>query len=170
MGQNIYDQTIPQFTKMLKNLDHILGKAAAYAETKKFDVNNFTTSRLAPDMLPFTKQIQIASDSAKALVQLAGREVPVFEDNEKTWPELQTRVRKTIALLESLKPEEFKNALEVKVSPKWAGGKWLHSQEYVNEVAIPNLYFHIATAYALLRSAGVDLGKADYLGAVNYKN
>jgi hypothetical protein len=157
-----------QFKKMLGSLEVCMTKAAAYADTKKFDVNVLTNYRLAPDMFNFTKQVQSTCDTAKfCAAYLSGQTAPKHEDTETTWTELQARVRKALTYLESFKDDDFANASSVKVKPGWAKGKWLHADEYLNEVAIPNFYFHLMTSYAILRHAGVDIGKMDYLGQVD---
>lgn len=167
----MYAQTIAQFRKMLVNLDAILTKAETYAETKKFDVNVLATARLAPDMMPMTKQIQSCCDAAKfSAAYLTGKTPPSHEDNETTWPELHERLKKVINYLEGFREEDFKNAATIKVSPKWAKGAWLPGEEYLAEVGVPNFYFHVNIAYAILREAGVDIGKMDYLGKVDMRN
>jgi hypothetical protein len=163
----MYAHAISQFKKMLKNLDHCMTKASAFADQKKFDVNVLASYRLAPDMFPFTRQIQSACDSAKfGAAYLAGQTPPKHEDNETTWKELHERIAKVMSYLDTLKPGDFANAGDVKVKPAWAKGKWLPAEEYLLEVATPNFYFHVMAAYAILRHAGVDIGKMDYLGSV----
>jgi hypothetical protein len=126
--------------------------------------------RLAPDMFPFTKQIQSACDVAKfAAAYLSEKTPPVHEDVEQTWPQLRERIAKVVNYLEGFKESDFTGAATVKVSPKWAKGASLPGAEYLNAVAVPNFYFHLMAAYALIRHAGVDIGKMDYLGAVNFK-
>jgi hypothetical protein len=162
---------IAQFGKMLKNLDQCMTKASAFADAKKFDVNLLANYRLAPDMFPFAKQIQSTCDAAKfCAAYLSGQTAPKHEDNEVTWTELHERVRKVVAYLEGFKDSDFANAGAVKVTPAWAKGKWLLADDYLNQVAIPNFYFHLMAAYAILRHAGVDVGKMDYLGSVNMRD
>jgi hypothetical protein len=162
--------TLNQLRRMLINLDGILGKAEKYAESKKFDVNVLTTWRVAPDMFPFTRQIQSTCDAAKfCAAYLSETAPPVHEDKETTWSELRQRVQKVIQYLEGFKESDFKNAANVKVSPRWAKGQSIGGEDYFYQVAIPNFYFHLTTAYALLRGAGVDIGKMDYLGNINLK-
>ncbi len=166
----MYHQTVTEFKKMLTNLDGLMVKAAAHADHRKFDVNNYVGMRLAPDMYPLVKQIQSVCDSAKFCASyLSGKQAPKHEDNETTWTELRARIKKATTCLDEMKPEDFKNAATMKVSPKWAQGEWLPGEEYVTEVAIPNFYFHMAMAYAILRHAGVDIGKMDYMGKVNFR-
>jgi uncharacterized protein len=160
-----------QFKKMLHNLEGILAKAAAHADAKKFDVNVLTHYRLAPDMFPLAKQIQSACDAAKfAAAYLTEQTAPKHEDTETTWNELVARVQKVTTYLESFKESDFANMKNVKVKPNWAKGKWLPGDEYLHEVSVPNFYFHLMAAYAILRHAGVDIGKMDYLGKVNMRD
>lgn len=166
----LYDITVPAFTKMLRNLQGILDKGAAYADAKKFDTSVYLSSRLAPDQFAFTRQIQIACDTAKkAVSQLTGKDAPVHADDEKTWGEVKARIDSTLAYLESFKPADFAGAEERKVSqPRWEG-QWLTGKEFALEHALPNFYFHVTTAYAILRHNGADVGKRDYLGKMPYK-
>jgi hypothetical protein len=164
-------QPIFQFKKMLLNLDSCMVKAAAYSDHKKFDVNVLASYRLAPDMYSFTKQIQAACDAAKfCAAYLAGQTAPKHEDNETTWAELRERIRKAVTYLDSFKESDFAQADSVQVKPSWAKGAWIPANNYLNEVAIPNFYFHLMAAYAILRHAGVDIGKMDYLGHVDMKS
>ncbi len=164
----MYFETVQQFTKMLKNLSGLLDKAILHAEARKFDPNNYLTARLAPDMFPLLRQVQIVCDNAKgAAFRLAGHDVPKQEDTEKTLSELKDRIHKTVALVESLKPEHFAGAAERRVTLPWMEGKYLLGKDYLVEFAIPNFYFHMTTAYDLLRQSGVELGKRDFLGAVS---
>jgi hypothetical protein len=163
-------QPIFQFKKMLQNLDQCLVKTAAFADRKKFDVNTIAQYRLAPDMYTFTQQIQSACDAAKfCAAYLSGQTPPKHEDNEKTWTELRERIKKVVTYLDGFKPEDFAKADAVKVKPGWAEGKWLHSEEYLQELAIPNFYFHTMAAYAIMRHIGVDIGKQDYMGNLDLK-
>jgi uncharacterized protein len=157
-----------QFVKSLRNLDTILGKAVHYAEARKFPLDNIVTQRLAPDMLPFTKQIQIACDIAKgAAAQLSGTPVPKFEDNEKTIAELRERIAKTIGFIEGIKLEEYSKTNAKSPVKMNQPGKGMHAEEFLVQRALPNFYFHVAMTYALLRQGGVDIGKQDYLGTQN---
>lgn len=167
----IYDVTVVQFTKMLKNLSAILDKGTQYAEAKKFDVDVLMNSRLAPDQFNLIRQIQIACDTAKlGASRLTGKEAPVHEDKEKTLPELKARIDDVITYLGTFKPEDFNGAMERKVSqPRWEG-KYLTGHDYVIHHMLPNLYFHITTAYSILRHNGVDVGKKDYLGELPFKH
>lgn len=166
----LYDITVPQFTKMLKNLHFILDKGAYFAESKKIDMEILLNSRLAPDQFNLIRQVQIACDTAKlGAARLAGIEAPVHEDKEKTLPELKARIEDVIKFLGTLKAEDFQGASERKISqPRWEG-KYLTGEEYAIQHAIPNIYFHITTAYSILRHNGVDVGKKDYLGEMPFK-
>lgn len=165
-----FDLTVPQFIHTLKNLNTILEKATAHADHRKFDSNNYLSLRLAPDMLPFTKQVQIACDSAKGIVRLAGQDVPKHDDTETTLPELRERIKKTIAVLEALKPAQFEGWEKRTINLNFPKGKKLPATEWLPQMVIPNFFFHVGMAYALLRSAGVEIGKSDYLGAVKYQD
>lgn len=166
----LYQFTIPQFTKMLKNLSRILDKAALHAETKKIDFEVLLNSRLFPDQFNLIKQVQIACDTAKlGTSRLTGKEAPVHEDKEKTLGELKARIDDVIKYLGTFSEIDFKGAEERKVSqPRWEG-KYLNGLEFAIQHAVPNLYFHITTAYSILRHNGVEIGKKDYLGEMPYK-
>lgn len=164
-------EPIFQFKKMLQNLDQCMAKAGVFCEAKKIDVNVLANYRLAPDMYPFIKQIQGTCDAAKfCAANLSNQTPPKHEDNEATWIELRERIRKVVTYLESFKAEDFTKTEALKVKPGWAKGQWLHAEEYLHEVAIPNFYFHLMAAYAIMRHAGVDIGKLDYMGQVNLKS
>lgn len=166
----MYERLIPPATKMLRNLNTILGKAEAFATAKKVDFEVLLQSRLAPDMLPLVKQIQIACDTAKlGSSRLTGKDAPSHADTEKTLPEVRERIQSTIGYLESLTAKDFEKAAENKITtPRWEG-KWLTGEEYLNHHIVPNLYFHVTTAYAILRHNGVEIGKKDYLGEMPFK-
>lgn len=168
-----YDLTVVQFSKMLNNLNAILDKGAAYAEAKKFDVNVLLNSRLAPDQFNLIRQVQIACDTAKlGVARLTGKmeTVPVHPDTETSLPELKARIQSVLDYLSRFSPDDFAEAAERIISqPRWEG-KYLTGQEFAIQHAIPNLYFHITTAYAILRHNGVDIGKKDYLGPMPYKS
>lgn len=166
----LYEITVPQFTKMLHNLSLILDKADAYATANKFEVSVLLNDRLAPNMFNFTRQVQIACDTAKLCAsRLTGKEAPVNDDSEKTLAELKTRIQQTIGFLETVSAKDFEGSESKHISqPRWEG-KYLTGKEFVIEHALPNLYFHITTAYAILRHNGVDIGKKNYLGEMPYK-
>ncbi|MBX3156867.1 MAG: DUF1993 domain-containing protein [Deltaproteobacteria bacterium] len=164
---NIYDLTVPQLTKMLKNLDAWLGLAVAYAERKKFDVNTLAKARLAPDQFSLDRQVQTACDNAKFIVaRLAGKEWPIHPDVETTVEQLRARIATVSAYIETFRPEDFAGADERRISLPWMEGKWMRGDEYVAQFALANFYFHITTAYAILRHNGVELGKSHYIGGV----
>jgi hypothetical protein len=163
----MYQASIPTFVRGLKNLSAILAKASAYAESKKIDQTVLVNARLAPDMFPLARQIQIASDGVKGCAaRLAGVEVPSFPDNEASFADLQERINKTISFIESVKPEQIDGSEEKAIHLK-VGGRELDfkGQPYLLEFVIPNFYFHLTAAYAILRHNGLDIGKRDFLGA-----
>ncbi len=162
---------VPQFSKMLTNLSLILDKAQAFSEQKKFEIGNLLSARLAPDQLNFIRQIQILSDTARDYVgKLTAKETPKFEDAEATLADLQQRIQRTIQFLGTVKPEDFKGWEARKVTNPRREGKYLPANEFLMEHAVPNFYFHMTTAYAILRHNGVDIGKKDYLGALTYRD
>jgi hypothetical protein len=162
----MYYLVIRQFARSLKNLDACLTKAERYAEARSFDVNNLVNARLAPDMLPFVAQIRIACDNAKmAAANLSGKPAPKHEDSEKTFEELHARIGKALAFIDSLSESDFaKTTADQPVKLAFPPNKALRATEYLVTRQIPNFYFHAATAYAILRHNGVDVGKGDYLG------
>ena len=162
----MYEASIPVFIRMLKNLAAILAKGATYAEAKKIEPTVLINSRLYPDMFTMARQVQIASDAAKGCgARLAGREPPKFEDNEATFPELLTRIDKTIAYLETLKPEQI-NGSEQKTITLQIRNKTVTflGMPFLLNFALPNFYFHVTTAYDILRHCGVEIGKQDFIG------
>ncbi|XDD51717.1 DUF1993 family protein [Leptospira sp. WS92.C1] len=167
----LYEITILQFTKMLQNLARLLEKAAAFSETKKIEVEVLLNSRLAPDQFHLIKQIQIATDTAKLGVsRLTGKDAPKHDDQEKTLPELQARIQSVLEYLSTFTEKDFGESEEKKVSqPRWEG-KYLTGKEFAIQHAIPNFYFHITTAYSILRHNGVDIGKKNYLGDMPFKS
>ena len=164
----MYYQVISQCTQSLKNLETCLDKAEQYAAVKKFDVGVLMTSRLAPDMQHFIYQAQSACDYVKAAAAwLSGQTPPKHEDNEQTIDELRTRIRKTVAFAESVKEAQYAGASEREVKLSWAAGKVIGGKDYLLQMTIPNTFFHIAMAYAILRHNGVDVAKMDFLGPIN---
>lgn len=158
--------SLPIFQSALANLAHCLDKAEASAAARKFDVNIFCAARLAPDMLPFTAQIRIACDAAKnGTARLAGIEAPKFEDNETTFAELKARVAKTLAWLATVPASAIdgREAADITFPVGRDKTRTMKGEAYLKHYALPNMFFHIVTAYALLRHNGVDLGKTDYL-------
>jgi hypothetical protein len=166
MAISMYQASIPQFTKMLTNLSNILKKGEAFAVAKGLDGKVLTEGQLASDMFPLTKQVQIACDLVKnGMARIAGVEPPKFEDDEVTLDDLQERIAKTIAFVNSLKPEQIDGteAKEIKFSIKEWSFEFV-GEQYLLTWIIPNFYFHVTTAYDILRHKGVEIGKMDYLG------
>ena len=164
---SMHAASVPAFAKMLGNMLAWLDAAKAHADAKKFSTDVYLTLRLAPDMLPFIKQIQIASDAAKGCAaRLAGQEIPKYEDNEATLDDLAERIRKTRDYVLSVPAEAFDGSEGREISIPRRTGEPLKfdGSSYLRHFALPNFYFHATTTYALLRHAGVPLGKTDYLG------
>lgn len=166
MKLSMYQASIPVFIRTLGNLSGILAKGAAHAEAKKIDPLVLVNGRLFPDMFPLSRQVQIASDTAKgAAARLAGMEPPSYEDNEKTFPELIARLDKTVEFLRTFKPEQIDGSEARTINIKVAGQPMtLQGMTFLLQRALPNLFFHTTTAYAILRHNGVEVGKKDYLG------
>lgn len=165
----LYETTVPQFQKMLTSLSHLLDKAAASADQRKFDVDVLLHSRLYPDQFNFTRQVQSATDSAKlCIARLTGIEAQVHDDKEKTLGELKTRVQDVLKYIGSVKPENFKGAAEKRITNKRWEDKSLSGENYALQFALPNFYFHVTTAYAILRHNGVEIGKKDYMGELPF--
>jgi len=166
MAMSMYQASIPQLTKMLNNLANILKKGEEFAKAKNMDSAVLVGGRLAPDMFPLAKQVQIACDQVKnGMARLAGVEPPKFDDQESTFAELQERIAKTLTFANSIKPEQVDGteAKEIKFSIKEWNFEFV-GEQYLLTWIIPNFYFHIATAYNILRHNGVEIGKSDYLG------
>jgi len=166
MSEHMYPSSIPVLIHILGNLKKILGKAEKYAAAKKIDPGVLLNARLAPDMYPLTRQVQIASDTAKgAVARLAGVDIPVYEDTEQTLAELQARIAKTIAFIQTIKPAQLDGTedrdIVLKRGEKSTSYKGM---QFLLGHALPNFYFHVTTAYNILRHNGVDIGKRDYLG------
>lgn len=168
--QNLYYVSVPLFIKMLGNLKQILAKGKVFAEEQGIAESELLGARLAPDMFPLSRQVQIASDAAKGIAAgLAGVEKPVMEDTEKTFDELIERCDKTIAFLETLKPEQFEDGATKMLPFPYVEGKVMTGEETLLQSNLPNFFFHVTTAYAILRHKGVTLGKNDYLGSLPLK-
>lgn len=168
-----YELTVVQFSKMLNNLSAILEKGEQFAESKKFDVEVLLNSRLAADQFNLIRQVQIACDTAKlGVARLTGTvdSAPKHDDTETTLAELQARIQSVLSYLAGFKADDFANTATQKVSQARWEGKYVNGEEFAIQHAIPNLYFHITTAYAILRHNGVEVGKKDYLGAMPYKS
>lgn len=168
MATELYDLSVPVLIRALRNLSAILEKAARHAEAHGIDPITFTQARLTADMAPLTQQVQFASDTAKGAAIRVGRLEPVpMADTESSFPELQDRIARTIAFLESVPREKIDGREDSEVifqTPTAA--LTFTGREYMLGFALPNFFFHVTMAYALLRQAGVPLGKLDYLGPV----
>ena len=175
---NLYTITDPVMHKALQALDKILDKFTAMAATKALErrpapyfEDALLQSRLVFDQFPFIAQVRIACDNAKGgAARLAEVEIPAFEDNEKTVAELKARIEKTLAFLTTIKPEQLIGKENIKVTLPYWSGKHTTGFEYVTEYLLPNFFFHITTAYAILRKNGVPLGKSDYIGGLPLKD
>ncbi len=166
MTISMYQASAPRFVNMLNNLSAVLDKAQAHADAKKIDPMTFATSRLYPDMLPLMSQVRIACDNAKgAVARLAGVEIPKHEDTEQTFAELKARIAKTVAFVQSIRPEQIDGTEEKEIVLK-LGGKEVKfkGMQYLLGFALPNFYFHVVTAYDILRHGGVEIGKRDFIG------
>jgi hypothetical protein len=166
MNISMYQASAPRFVNILTNLSAILDKAQAHVEARKIDPAALTGYRLFPDMLPMTRQVQIACDAAKgAVARLAGVDIPKHEDIEQTFAELKARIAKTIAFVGSIKPAQLDGTEDKDITLK-LGGKdtTFKGMQYLLGFALPNFYFHVMTAYNILRHNGVEIGKNDYIG------
>src|SRR5262245_60005202 len=160
-------ETICQFAKMLHNLDRWLEAVTAVAEKKKFDPDVLALSRLAPDQYELVRQVQSACDQAKfAAAYLTGQKAPSHPDTEKTIADLRARIRTCLGYVATIKPSAYAGAEDRRVAPPWLQGKWFRGADYLAQLAVPNFYFHVTTAYAILRHHGVDLGKMDFIGSM----
>ena len=166
MSLSMYQAFVPGAARALENCIEVLNKIAAHAEEKKVEPSVFINARLAPDMFPLSRQIQIASDTVKGgVARLAGEEPPKYEDYETTFPELVARLRTTIDYLQSFKSAQIDGSEEKPIVIKMRSGELnFNGQNYLLGFVLPNLYFHVTTVYAIGRSNGVDLGKKDFLG------
>jgi hypothetical protein len=168
MSISMYDFSIPVLTRGLTNMSAILDKAAVQAAAKKFDCAVLAQARLYPDMYPLVRQVQIACDTAKgAAARLAGIEVPKHEDTEVTFAELKARIAKTLDIVKSVTAAQLKDAESRAVEIKFPNGSWKFTGiAYLNDFALPNFFFHVSMVYALLRKNGIEIGKSDFLGAI----
>ena len=166
MPISMYQASAPRFANTLRNLSAILDKAQAHCEAKKIDPLALTQFRLYPDMFPLTRQAQIACDTAKgAVARLAGMEVPKHEDTEQTFAELKARIAKTLDFVESVKPAQIDGSEAREIVLKMRSGDVkFNGMQYLLGHALPNFYFHVTTAYNILRHNGVEIGKRDYIG------
>jgi hypothetical protein len=168
---SMYAACVPQMKKMLQNLDKWIESAVANAKSRGFDANLFLQSRLAPDQYAFVRQVQSSCDTAKfTAARLTGKEAPKHPDTETTIEELHARIKAVVAYLDTFSEKDFAGASERHVELPFAPGKWVPGNEYLNELQLPNFYFHVTTAYAILRHNGVPLGKMDYIGRVNFRD
>lgn len=166
-----YQFTVPVFQKSLKALDGLLVKAQAYAAEKQLNEAELLQERLAPDMFPFVKQVQVACDNAKgAAARLSGAEAPSHADEEKTLEELRARIAKTLAYLDTITEASFDGADQRQITLPYFPGKFMHGFDYAREYALPNFFFHVTTAYAILRKHGAQIGKADYMGGLPFQD
>lgn len=166
MTISVYGMTVPIFTRMLTNLLAIMDKAEANAAERKFDTLVLSNARLSPDMIPFRGQIMIATDHVKGCVsRLAGRPVPSWPDTEQSFDELRARIGKALDLLATIKPEDLEGG-DTREIVLQLGGKDvpMNGLDYLTQRALPNFFFHVTTAYAILRQSGVPVGKRDYIG------
>lgn len=163
----MYQTSIPVFKQLLNSLSAILTKAEAYATEKKFEPAVLLNSRLYPDMFSLIRQVQVAADFAKSVsARLAGVEVPAYEDNEQTFADLQARISKTLAFIESLTPAQFEGSetREIVLRPGTPKEKKLIGHNYLINYGLPQFFFHATTAYAILRHNGLEVGKGDFMG------
>ena len=166
MAFTIYDACVPPLAHMLGSFSSVLAKAEAHAKEAGADVNSYLELRLAPDMLPLTAQVRIATDMAKGgAARLAGVEIPTYEDNETTVEQLKARLTKVIAYLKSLDAAKFAGAEDRAIHLKFPNAEFnFNGKDYLNNWVLPNVYFHITTGYDILRNKGIALGKQDFLG------
>ena len=167
MTLSMYQASVPVFVQMLSSLSGVLKKAAAHAEAKKIAPTVLTGARLYPDMFPLTRQVQTAADHAKgACARLAGKDVPSFPDTETTFDELQARIQKTLDYVKSFKPADIDGSEDKEIVLTRAGQKIpFRGQAYLLHFALPNHFFHVTTAYDILRAQGVEIGKSDFIGS-----
>ena len=164
----MYKTSVPVFKQLLNSLSAILTKAEAYAAEKKFEPAVLLNTRLYPDMFSLIRQVQVAADFAKSVsARLAGVEVPVYEDNEQTFADLQSRISKTLSFIESLTPAQFEGSetREIVLRPGTPKEKKLVGHNYLINYGLPQFFFHVTTAYAILRSNGLEVGKGDFMGS-----
>ena len=166
MTISVYDMTVPVFSRMLTNLLAIMDKADAYAAERKFETVTLANARLAPDMIPFRGQVMIATDHVKGCVsRLAGRPIPSWPDTEQTFDELRTRIGKAQDLLATIRPEDLEGGEAREVVLRLGGNEVaMNGLDYLTQRALPNFFFHVTTAYGILRENGVPVGKRDYIG------
>jgi len=165
MSLSMYQASVPVFVRALNNLSGILEKGAAHAEARGFDPGVLFHGRLAPDMYPLSRQVQIATDVAKGCgARLAGLEPPKFADDEAAYGDLYGRIGKTVEFLQSLTPAQIDGTEEKEITLQLRETITFDGQTYLLAFALPNVYFHVTTAYDILRHNGVDIGKPDFIG------
>jgi hypothetical protein len=170
MNVSVYEVSVHQFVLSLQNIKNILKKAETYSKDKNFSTELLLHTRLFPDMFALGQQIQTACDAAKFCAsRLSQVSAPKFEDKDESFDELLHRIDKTIEYLNSLTANDFKDFDARKIKFPWKPGKELNGKDYLIQFALPNFYFHISTAYNILRSIGLELGKADFLGQINWQ-
>ena len=168
MTLSMYQASVPRIVNMLTNLDHLLDKALVHIESKKWNEAALTQFRLYPDMLPLTRQVQIACDTAKGVVaKLAGVDVPAYEDNEISFADLKQRIAKTMAFVNGFSAAHIDGSEDKDIVTK-RGDVETHykGMQFLLNHAMPNIYFHVTTVYAMFRHNGVEIGKRDYLGKI----
>lgn len=168
MTISMYSASIPVFKQMLNSLDGVLAKAEAHAAERKIDPNALLQARLFPDMFPLLRQVMIATDFVKgSAARLAGVDVPSYEDTEQSFAELHARIAKTIAFIDSLRVEQIDGSekREITIQPGTPRERKFAGQPYLLHYALPQLFFHVTTAYAILRHNGIDIGKRDFIGS-----
>ena len=164
-------QIVRQMTHTLKQMESWIGKVEADAAARKYDANHLLQARLAPDMFPLIRQFGSACDNAKLLAaRTTGKTAPSHPDNQQTWAEMRTRMQETLAFLADLTEADFANAAATRATFPWYPGKWLDAQTYVWQYALPNFHFHASMAYAILRENGINVGKGDFLGQLNFRD
>ncbi|MBI4951679.1 MAG: DUF1993 domain-containing protein [Myxococcales bacterium] len=168
---DLYAASVVPMKKMLGNLDRWLEAGLAHAAKRSFDPAVLFTSRLAPDQFPLSRQVQAACDAAKAAAaRLTGQEQPKHPDTEQTMDELRARIRTCVAYLDTFAPADFEGADTRLLELPFLEGKVMLGRDYLHEMALPNFYFHVTTAYSILRHNGVELGKRDYIGALSVRD
>ena len=168
MNTNLFDTSVPVFRQMLGALSAVLAKAQTQAEARKIDPAALLQARLAPDMFPLLRQVRVASDFAKSVAgRLAGVDLPVFEDNEQSFDDLQARIAKTLAFLDGLTPAQFEGSAsrEIVTQAGTPKEKRFAGQSYLLNYGLPHFFFHVTTTYNILRHNGMQVGKTDYIGS-----
>jgi len=168
MSLSMYQASIPAYTQMLKSLSAVLKKAEAHCEAKKIEPSVFVNARLYPDMAPLSRQIQIATDQVKGgLSRLSGSEPPSWPDTETTFADLQTRIQKALDFAAGIKPAQIDGSEDKDITLKIGPGEMtFKGQQFLVNFSLPNFYFHVVTAYDILRHNGVEIGKRDYMGGL----